>query len=91
MIDDLQVIDYDILVLTVAHASKDFGSFQGLLSRYQTYVHNASGMSRFDSLRFFAMNHWEQEKTAEGMKRFEHGYKRVVKSMTTRNMFVGLL
>ncbi len=89
MIDDLQVLDYDILVLVVAHAYKHFGYFQRFLSLYQAHVNTALGINRYDSFRHFSMNTWEQEKTAEGMKRFEYCYKQVVKSMAIRAILGG--
>lgn len=90
LIGDFHIIDYDILVLVVAQAYKNFGYFQNIMNSYQGHLNSSSNMMiRCDSFRHFVMNKWEREMTAKDMRRFKLGMKRVVNSiMRIGNGFV---
>lgn len=81
-IGDLLVIDYDMLILVASWSYKDFGQFHNLLYSYQTHVRKAQDIvTRCDSYRHYVMNKWEREMTEKDKKKFEIGYKRMVKAM----------
>lgn len=81
-IGDLLVVDYDMLILVAAWSYKDFRKFHYLLHSYLTHVKKGQDMvRRCTSYRYYVMNKWELEMTEKDKKKFEHGYKKVVKAM----------
>lgn len=81
-IGDLLVMDYDMLILVVSKAYKNFAVFHHLLYSYQTHLRKIPNpVERFDSFKHYVMNKWEGEKTECEMKHFKNGYKHVVKSL----------
>lgn len=82
LIGDFQIIDYDILVLVVAQAYKNFGYFQNIMNSYQCHLNSSSSMMvRCDSFRHYVMNKWEGEMTVKDVRRFKLSMKRVVNSI----------
>ena len=85
-IGKLLVIDYDMLVLVAAWAHKDFSKFQGLMYGYLSYVRKAqTPVERCASYRHFVMNKWEDEMTANDLKKFKRGYKSTVRNLAGLN------
>ena len=81
-IGELLVIDYDMLLLVTSWAYKDFGKFHNLLNSYQTHVRKGQDMvTRCTSFRHYVMNRWELEMTKKEKKKFNSGYKKVVRAM----------
>ena len=81
-IGDLLVIDYDMLILVASWSYKDHTQFHNLLYSYQTHVRKAQDIvTQCDSYRHYVMNKWEREMTEKDKKKFEIGYKRMVKAM----------
>lgn len=81
-IGDFQIIGYDILVLVVAQAYKNFGYFQNMMNSYQNHLNGSSNMIVCcDSFRHYVMNKWEREMTAKDAGRFRWGMKKVVNSI----------
>jgi len=81
-IGDLLVIDYDMLILVASWSYKDHAQFHNLLYSYQTHVRKAQDIvTQCDSYRHYVMNKWEREMTEKDKKKFEIGYKRMVKAM----------
>lgn len=81
-IGDLLVIDYDMLILVASWSYKDHAQFHNLLYSYQTHVRKAQDIViQCDSYRHYVMNKWEREMTEKDKKKFEVGYKRMVKAM----------
>ena len=88
-IGELLVIDYDMLLLVASWSYKDFGQFHDLLYSYQAHVRKGQDMvTRCTSFRHYMMNKWEFEMTKKEKKKFNRGYKKVVKTMvkTTDNI-----
>lgn len=81
-IGDLLVIDYDMLILVVSWAYKDHAQFHHLLYSFQTHVRKAQNMvTRCASYRHYVMNKWETEMTEVDKKKFQRGYKKVIRAM----------
>ena len=81
-IGDLLVIDYDMLILVASWSYKDFGQFHNLLYSYQTHVRNGRDMvTRCTSYRHFVMNKWEMGMKEKDKKKFECGYKKVIRNI----------
>lgn len=81
-IGDLLVIDYDMLILVASWSYKDFRQFHNLLHGYQTHVRNGRDMvTRCTSYRQFVMNKWEMGMTEKDKKKFECGYKKIIKNL----------
>ena len=81
-IGDLLVIDYDMLILVASWSYKDHVQFHNLLYSYQTHVRKAQDIvTQCDSYRHYVMNKWEREMTEKDKKKFELGYKRMVKAI----------
>jgi hypothetical protein len=81
-IGDLLVVDYDMLILVAVWSYKYFKKFHHLLYSYLTHIKKGQDMiGRCISYRYYVMNKWEIEMTEKDKKKFEHGYKKVVKAM----------
>ena len=81
-IGDLLVIDYDMLILVASWSYKDFGQFHNLLYSYQTHVRNGRDMVTLcTSYRHFVMNKWEMGMKEKDKKKFECGYKKVIRNI----------
>lgn len=90
-IGDLLVIDYDMLILVVSWAYKDHAQFHHLLYSYQTHVRKAQDMeTQCASYRHYVMNKWEKEMTDKDKKKFERGYKKVIKRVIKLNNSVAM-
>ena len=75
-------MDYDMLILVVSKAYKNFAVFHHLQYSYQTHLRKTQNpVERYDSFKHYVMNKWEGEKTECEMKHFKNGYKHVVKSL----------
>ena len=76
------MIDYDMLILVVSWAYKDHAQFHHLLYSFQTHVRKAQNMvTRCASYRHYVMNKWEKEMTEVDKKKFQRGYKKVIRAM----------
>ena len=82
-IGELLVLDYDMLLLTVVWCYHDSAEFHRLFYMYMHSVENASTPdARYNSFRSFAMTLFEKEmKDPMKKKKFQKGFKRVVKKL----------
>lgn len=82
-IDELLVLDYDVLLLTIVWCYHDSAEFHRLFYMYMHSVKNASTPdARYNSFRSFAMNLFEKEmKDPVKKRKFQKGFKRVVKKL----------
>jgi len=80
-IRELTVIDYDMLLITIAWSYKDFSQMYHLICDYHHYIINSQkAEERNISFRGFAMNYMEKEMPYYSRK-FKHGFKRIVTKM----------
>ncbi len=87
-IGDLLVIDYDMLILVASWSYKDHVQFHNLLYSYLKHVRKAQKIvTQYDSYRLYVMNKWERMMTEKDKKKFERGYKKIVKAMIGTTLY----
>ena len=80
-IRELTVIDYDMLLITIAWSYKDFAQMHHLIYNYHHHIKNSQRVEEKNiSFRGFAMN-WMEKVMPYYDKKFEHGFKRIVTKM----------